>query len=108
LEFFKVTLPPVPNKVTTALTNLRKRLRIPAVLCWTIFALFFLYPLSYGPAIWLYRRGYLPSAVGSIYVPLVSVARPSPSLRNILNLYIARWVPPGNEIYFIDPDIIEE
>ena len=89
---------PVPNKVATALTKLRPRLSVPSLLCWTLFALLFLYPLSVGPTYLLVSRGYLPARVGVIYAPLEQLASQSDSFDSLLEWYIERWLPAPSRL----------
>ena len=77
----------------------RKRCGTVAVAAWTAagvtFLLFVLYPLSIGPAEWLWRHGFIPDAiqpfVRTIYAPLVWLAELCPPIGEFLRQCIRFW-----------------
>jgi len=51
--------------------NLARRTSWALWLSWLGFVIFIVYPLSVGPAIWLYEQGALRDEIEVVYTPLV-------------------------------------
>jgi len=59
------------------------------------FALLFAYPLSVGPATWVFaqvgRHGWYEGAFLTVYSPLVQLGEHSPTFKNLLDWYVRLW-----------------
>jgi len=71
-----------------------KRERGPFVGCLAATLLFALlsYPLSWGPAVWLTRHGYLPNEAGVVYMPLAWIANHCEPFADLILWYVSFWV----------------
>jgi hypothetical protein len=62
---------------------------------WAFFAVFVVYPLSFGPAFWLRTKTKSDWAIvclGVIYTPLIEVCKRSPPLNNAERSYVQWWL----------------
>jgi hypothetical protein len=69
----------------------RKR---PGVAFWTILVvvLLVLYPLSYGPSVWLVRRGRLPNSTIGFYAPMTWLQKNVPGpIGEAVRWYAILW-----------------
>jgi hypothetical protein len=52
------------------------------------------YPLSLGPATWLFNNGWLPgTAINWLYAPLAWIGEKSEPFGNALEWYVMLWMP---------------
>jgi hypothetical protein len=51
----------------------------------------FAYVLSVGPAIWMFKHGYLPEWVGVLYLPLEFANNTLPPVKAFFDWYLALW-----------------
>lgn len=58
------------------------------------------YPLSVGPVVWLYEKGYmsdsLAETVSMAYLPVTLAAESSPAAEYALNWYLEWWAPDAD------------
>ena len=67
----------------------------PGVAFWATVALvvgLLAYPLSYGPSIWLVRRGYLPNMTIGFYAPMTWLHENAPvAIREVIRWWARLW-----------------